>query len=220
MHSVTTTTPAIMTSSMDNFRRVRAIRVNSRARGRSPHRRQYVAAPNAAISAMVKVATNTRIIMNAMKQSASPRSDHDPSMPTASDKLTSAIANSGMCSWSMTGWVSKPIILAGIGPFGEYMSSKSTRSAITGMTKPLTKLRKKPAAMAATSCDARARPSHRATGVQHGELLPSSLEWMPREATVEQTQKRLKQTKPTSSSIIACNMRGWFRPRTRYSSRI
>mmetsp|Transcript_94394 Transcript_94394/g.264344 ORF Transcript_94394/g.264344 Transcript_94394/m.264344 type:complete len:221 (-) Transcript_94394:360-1022(-) len=218
VHMVTTTTPAIKTSSMDNFRRATA--AFARPRTGSCARSRTAMQPSTAMSAMVRAMTKKPSMTNASTLFASPRRAHTYSEEMAQEMLTSEFASSGRCRFSMTGWSGMPNMVSGRGPWGAYSRSKVSRSSITGVVMPAKKSTEKPTQNTATKARTRSNPSLPAKDDHKPELLMASGAWMPSEAKVDTTQNNEKHVKPTSSCISDCSSIGWFNALMRYRRRM
>mmetsp|Transcript_38190 Transcript_38190/g.109628 ORF Transcript_38190/g.109628 Transcript_38190/m.109628 type:complete len:231 (+) Transcript_38190:305-997(+) len=218
MHNVTTTMPMISTSSIASFRSVVA-RATS-APVLRPQLWRTAAATNTTMSSKVKETTKPASMIKAMKLLISPCWIQETSVPSATSRLTSAFAFSGTSRFTRTGSMGMPMISVGSGPFGAKRSCNCRRSDITGIVTPTQKAAAK--ATLSTTVSSRMRSASRHLGRRRQRPKPeaSSPERMPRDATVEPTQKMLKQVKPRSSRMSACNILGWFRPLTRYVSKM
>mmetsp|Transcript_102296 Transcript_102296/g.329847 ORF Transcript_102296/g.329847 Transcript_102296/m.329847 type:complete len:225 (+) Transcript_102296:465-1139(+) len=221
------------TSSMESFLRTRAAAMKGQGLGSAgallssppggaagPPRSRRAASVSASMSSSVTATTKTAHRAKAKMLLASP-------LPTSATRaamhfqmLTSEFSMSGIASASTTGFAEY-----GSGPMGGYSLCSSIRRAMQGICMPTPKSAAKARDSTSITKKAPRLPTQQTSsgGLGSGSRAawPGSL-GRPTlsEETVEQTQKTLKQEKPTSSRAAVRMVGASLSWRTRYTSRM
>mmetsp|Transcript_37711 Transcript_37711/g.107732 ORF Transcript_37711/g.107732 Transcript_37711/m.107732 type:complete len:222 (-) Transcript_37711:600-1265(-) len=218
-HRTTTATPTTRTSSMASLPSTRETARAGFAAPRAPRSRN-AAALRASTSSTVSATTKTATITKASRLFNSPQAIHPMSAARHFQRVTSALASSGMCKESTSGFAA-----GGIVPFS-YITSMSSRNAMHGLVIPMTSKHQKAAVMTRLRRATPVGPMH--LRIPHGDarvFCPGAARSVagcriPKDDTVDPMQKMLKQVKPMSSCISPARVGGWSKPLMRCCMRM